>query len=57
MNCEAFPKSANVWDSLGEAYWAAGNKERAVINYKKSLKLNPDNAGAAEFLKRVGAKK
>lgn len=48
-----YPESANVYDSLGEAYAAAGDKERAIENYEKSLALNPANANAAERLKKL----
>ncbi|MEO5930478.1 MAG: FKBP-type peptidyl-prolyl cis-trans isomerase, partial [Candidatus Kapaibacterium sp.] len=43
LNAEAFPKSANVYDSLGEACMAGGNTKLATVNYKKSLELNPQN--------------
>jgi CubicO group peptidase (beta-lactamase class C family) len=48
LNVRMFPKSANTYDSLGEAYLIAGNKELAIENYEKSLKLNPENKNAAE---------
>jgi hypothetical protein len=35
------PKSANWYDSLGEAYKAKGDKKNAVKHFKKSLGLNP----------------
>jgi CubicO group peptidase (beta-lactamase class C family) len=50
----AFPKSANAFDSLGEAYMEAGNKELAIENYKKSLALDPENKNAEEMLKKLG---
>jgi tetratricopeptide (TPR) repeat protein len=53
LNAFAFPKSANAFDSLGEAYLEAGNKDLAIENYKKSLMLNPDNKNAEEVLKRL----
>ncbi|HEX8155599.1 MAG TPA: tetratricopeptide repeat protein, partial [Thermoanaerobaculia bacterium] len=52
LNVEAFPQSANTYDSLGEAYAAAGNKELALANYRKSLELDPRNANAREFIER-----
>jgi cytochrome c-type biogenesis protein CcmH/NrfG len=39
-----FPQSANVYDSLAEAYMAHNDKELSIANYKKSLELNPNNA-------------
>jgi tetratricopeptide (TPR) repeat protein len=50
---EEFPQSANAFDGLGEAYMKAGNKERAIENYEKSLKLNPNNPGGRENLKKL----
>ncbi|HEX6223779.1 MAG TPA: DUF2911 domain-containing protein [Chryseolinea sp.] len=55
---ERFPKSANAWDSLGEAYALKGDQKNAVINFKKSLKMNPpDNvkANSEKYLKQFGA--
>lgn len=53
LNAFAFPKSANAFDSLGEAYLEAGDRKSAVENYKKSLLLNPGNENAREVLKRL----
>ncbi len=30
LNADAFPKSPNAWDSLGEAQAAAGDREAAI---------------------------
>jgi len=35
-NVKEYPRSSNVYDSLGEAYAAAGRKELAIENYEKS---------------------
>ncbi len=53
LNTEQFPKSFNVWDSLGEAYYNAGNVEEAAKNYEKSLQLNPDNEGGKRMLEKI----
>jgi CubicO group peptidase (beta-lactamase class C family) len=53
LNVEMFPQSANAYDSLGEGYAVAGNKELALINYRKSLELDPTNANAREFIQRL----
>lgn len=58
LNTERFPKSANVWDSLGEAYATKGDKTNAIKNFKKALASNPpDNvkANSEKFLKQLGA--
>ncbi|MGA9291696.1 MAG: serine hydrolase [Ignavibacteriaceae bacterium] len=54
LNVRAYPESFNVYDSYGEALMAAGNKEGAIKNYKKSLELNPHNLNGIEKLKELG---
>lgn len=53
LNTENFPESYNVFDSLGEAYEAAGDVINALKNYQKSLELNPDNDHAAERIESL----
>lgn len=53
LNVEAYPQSSNAYDSLGEAYMDAGDKERAIANYRKSLELNPKNANGAAMLRKL----
>jgi tetratricopeptide (TPR) repeat protein len=55
MNVESFPESWNVYDSLGEAWLAAGDRRRAVDLYGRSLELNPDNANGRQALERIAA--
>ena len=43
LNCEAYPESANVYDSIGEVYMELGDTALAIKNYEQSLKLNPAN--------------
>jgi len=52
---EAWPQSANAYDSLGEAYARAGDKAGAIRNYERSLELDPKNTNAADMLKRLKA--
>jgi CubicO group peptidase (beta-lactamase class C family) len=54
-NVEEYPESSNVYDSLGEAYAAAGKKDLAIANYEKSLQLDPNNMNAVERLKKLKA--
>ena len=53
LNVEFFPKSANTYDSLAEAYMNNGDNELAITNYKKTLELDANNAGAVAMLKRL----
>ena len=56
LNVEVYPQSSNVYDSLGEAYMDDGNKPLAIVNYQKSLQLNPRNHGAVVALQKLGAR-
>ncbi|MDI1307444.1 MAG: serine hydrolase, partial [bacterium] len=53
LNVEAFPKSGNTYDSLGEAYLKNGDKKLAIINYKKSVELNPQNESGKKVLEEI----
>ena len=55
LNVEAYPQSANTYDSLAEAYMDDGDKPQAIANYKKSLELNPKNGNAISALKKLNA--
>jgi len=48
-----YPKSANAYDSLAEAYEMSGEKQRAIENYTRSLELNPKNTNAVQHLQRL----
>jgi len=48
-----YPKSANLYDSLAEAYYYNMDYQNAILNYKKSLELNPRNQNAIERLKQL----
>ena len=50
-----YPKSGNAYDSLGEAYAAVEDRDRAIASYRKSLELDPKNTNAARWLERLGA--
>lgn len=54
LNVEMFPKDSNAYDSLGEAYMEAGEKNLAVANYRRSLELDPKNDNAIAMLKKLG---
>jgi D-alanyl-D-alanine carboxypeptidase len=54
FNAHAFPRSVNVYDSLGEAELAAGDRGAAIRDYRKVLELDPHNRNAAKMLERLG---
>lgn len=53
LAAKEFPKDANLFDSLGEAYF--NNKEYALSkqNYLKSLELNPENENGKQMLLKI----
>lgn len=58
LNTKRFPKSANTFDSLGEGYANKGDSKNAILNFKKSLSMNPPDAtrqNSEKFLKQLGA--
>ena len=52
-NAARFPDSANVHDSLGEAYAAAGEKAKAIASYERSLTLDPGNENARMWIAKL----
>lgn len=48
-----YPKSANLYDSLAEAYLYNKDYEQARLQFKKSLELNPENQNAINRLKQL----
>lgn len=55
LNTLGFPKDANTFDSLGEAYKENGQHELAIINYEKALELDPESKTAKEMLAELRA--
>lgn len=55
LNVEMWPGSANVHDSLGEAYLRSGNPRLARESYARSLELDPENQNAARVLASLRA--
>ena len=53
LNARMYPGSANVYDSLGDGYVAAGDQARAVAAYQRSLALDPSNRHAAEAIRQI----
>jgi uncharacterized membrane protein len=52
-NVDTYPSFANVYDSLAEAYVAAGDTTRAVESYRKALAINPRSKSARYALQRL----
>ena len=55
LNVKEYPKSFNVYDSLGEAYMNQGDIRRAKRYYKKSIRINPDNQNGIDMLEKMSS--
>lgn len=55
LNADAYPKSSNAYDSLGEAYMNYGIKPLAIANYERAVQLDPNNANATRMLEKLKA--
>ncbi len=53
LNTELYPESANVYDSLADAYENQGNKAEAIKNYEKALKIDPTYPSSVAALRRL----
>jgi len=53
LNVAEYPEASNPYDSLGEACLAAGDTARAIVNYERSVELDPGNANGRAVLERI----
>jgi dienelactone hydrolase len=53
LNADAFPDSANTYDSLSDAYLALGNREESLRNAEKALEMLPKDTEAADNFKTL----
>jgi CubicO group peptidase (beta-lactamase class C family) len=53
LNVAEYPDASNPYDSLGEAYLAAGDTARAIENYQRSVELDPGNTNGIAVLERL----
>ena len=59
IDTKRFPTDPNTFDSLGEAYALKGDKKNAIVNFKKSLSMNPNaatKANSEKYLQQLGGK-
>ena len=52
-NTRVYPRSANAWDSYGEALLLASQHKDAVAAYQRALELNPQQESARQALERL----
>jgi tetratricopeptide (TPR) repeat protein len=55
MNIELHPDASRPYASIADAYLRIGDTARAIANFERALALNPQNAQAAEMLRRLRA--
>jgi tetratricopeptide (TPR) repeat protein len=53
LNVEAYPQSANVYDSLSDGYVALGNRDEALKNAQKAVEMIDKDLEANPDFKRV----
>jgi tetratricopeptide (TPR) repeat protein len=56
LNVQAYPGSADVYDSLADAYLKNGDLTHAINNYEESLRLNPENQKTRDLIKELRKK-
>jgi len=52
-NVQAYPGSANVHDSLGEAYLENGEIQQAIESYRRALGIDPNLDSAIKALEKI----
>jgi Tfp pilus assembly protein PilF len=57
LEVQDYPKYWNAYDSLGEAYMKAGQRDLAIENYEKSIELNPKNQNGIDYLRKLREQK
>jgi tetratricopeptide (TPR) repeat protein len=53
LNTEFYPRSANVYDSLGDALAAAGRNDEAIKSYEKALSIDPNYQSSIDSIKKL----
>ena len=55
-NVDNYPKSSNVYDSLGEAYLELGDHANALKYYSKAYEMDSNNKNAKKIIDRIQKK-
>ncbi len=55
LNAESYPLSWTAYDSLAEAFMNAGENDKPIEFYEKSLEINPAKTNAVDMLKKFRA--
>lgn len=54
LNTRVYPRSANTFDSLGEALLAAGRRDDAIAAYRHAVEVEPGFPPSVQALQRLG---
>jgi hypothetical protein len=56
VNTRVYPRSANTFDSLGEALLAGGRRDEAIAAYRHAVEIDPEFRSSIEALQRLGVR-
>jgi hypothetical protein len=56
IGADAYPRSANTWDSLAEALIVAGQREEGIAMYRKALSIDSTWVPSRQALERLGVR-
>lgn len=56
LNTRVYPRSANTFDSLGEALLTAGRREEAIAAYRHAIEVEPGFPPSVQALERLGVR-
>jgi tetratricopeptide (TPR) repeat protein len=54
MTTQVYPRSANAYDSYGEALLTAGRRDEAIASYRRALAIDPQFPPSLAALQRLG---
>jgi hypothetical protein len=55
LNASFYARSANTWDSLGEALAATGQRQEAIVAYRKALALDSTQTSSRDALEKLAS--
>lgn len=53
LNTETFPLSATAWESLAEAVMTKGDHKSAILYFRESHRLDPENGNSARMIEQL----
>ena len=53
LNADIYPSSPKAYNSLGDAWMARGDVQKAIVNFEKSAALNPRNQHARDMIRKL----